>query len=726
MLNWLSIFGGKKNPTGDENSNGWVRPNSLPVADDIPEAIRDLQPMYHAVFRLAQKGKDVSEISIKYGLTEKSTHIILSTIQQRLGRSLLNESKPQNPALPLNPPQRPASPTIAPPLFVDRWNGSAYERLCFGRKSNVSFHRTLRVPEDGKDYPLPAGLGMLPIHRIEDYAETVPEKWLEDGGFFVPLYQREALFLEFEGDSNRPMISKVCVGEINAISGQAYSESLSAHKQDYVVIPSQKWLDGINNGNGIVRQFVAMPLGQGYTVEEQVTDEKKHEGFQLVVYDAVEGYFADPQMPVSKMVDIIVAACKRRFELKLERCNLFEKTIVSKVREGGYTCAGVAHLVGLDEKRTKEIYKRFLFSFLREVVKATQDHLGRNSDTGEIQAQVFEKLRSLGLREEIDPEPETPCEEDAGSDSILRSSPSPTHSPGVALYSSPTRPYSPEDEKEMGIAAGGSIEQQIHPDTYGVDSWDENRRRTIKIHIINSESYAEITGLPAPHSPVTADNYQKAGIPWFSSYDESVKTLGGAAAFKRIQGVDKIDQHRGIKPSEPRRSIEVGAHQIERIKTPTLEEVITDLRSKAHTDVDSEKWKSAILKIDYLFDLGVPPTSYDYSLRSLCNYHIGRCLEGIIDADFALAKNPTAHLALQSRARCRITLGDFPGGREDGEALASILGNESVGAEIMAEASYHMGDYEDAAASAQKACEFDPQNSRASEIAVLAKSGPAQ
>ena len=37
--------------------------------------------------------------------------------------------------------------------------------------------------------------------------------------------------------------------------------------QNYCALPKQLWLDGINCGDGYVRQFVAMPLGKGYTVE---------------------------------------------------------------------------------------------------------------------------------------------------------------------------------------------------------------------------------------------------------------------------------------------------------------------------------------------------------------------------------------------------------------------------------------------------------------------------
>ena len=172
-------------------------------------------------------------------------------------------------------------------------SADSHSQICFGRFAKISFHRTLRIPEDGKAYPLPAGFGTFPIHRVEDYPDTVPQQWLMEAGFFIPLYQKEALFLEFEGLSWHPNIAKVCVGRVNAITGKQYSEELSTINQDYVVIPAQKWLDGIASNDGTVRQFVAMPLGDGYTIESQITDEEKFGGFQVVVFDAVDGRFPD-------------------------------------------------------------------------------------------------------------------------------------------------------------------------------------------------------------------------------------------------------------------------------------------------------------------------------------------------------------------------------------------------------------------------------------------------
>jgi hypothetical protein len=51
-----------------------------------------------------------------------------------------------------------------------------------------------------------------------------------------------------------------------------------------MVSPEQPWLDGYCVEKGFIRQFVAMPLGAGYSAEEQITGSGEHGGIQIVVY----------------------------------------------------------------------------------------------------------------------------------------------------------------------------------------------------------------------------------------------------------------------------------------------------------------------------------------------------------------------------------------------------------------------------------------------------------
>ncbi|WP_151475691.1 hypothetical protein [Streptomyces albicerus] len=160
----------------------------------------------------------------------------------------------------------------------------------------VRFIRTLRLPETGT-HPLPPGLGEFPLRRVEDYPDTVPAEWLARGGVMLPVYLREAMWLSF-GGTTEPAALQVGVGKVCAISGKPWSPRLKRDPQNYVVLPRQPWLDGINSGKGTVRQFVAVPLGLGATVEGQVTGEEVWGGVQLQSFpldDAALGAWREEQ-----------------------------------------------------------------------------------------------------------------------------------------------------------------------------------------------------------------------------------------------------------------------------------------------------------------------------------------------------------------------------------------------------------------------------------------------
>ena len=166
-------------------------------------------------------------------------------------------------------------------------------RIRIGDRFAVSFQRTLRVPDDGREYPLPPGLGPFPVCAVQDYADRVPREWLGDGGAFVPLYQREALWLGFDAADWKPNAVQVHVGRVNAVTGGPWQEGLRQAPQNYLVCPEQPWLDGINVGDRFVRQFVAVPLGSGYSIEAQLTGADAFGGLQVTVFEPRPGRFPD-------------------------------------------------------------------------------------------------------------------------------------------------------------------------------------------------------------------------------------------------------------------------------------------------------------------------------------------------------------------------------------------------------------------------------------------------
>ncbi len=148
----------------------------------------------------------------------------------------------------------------------------------------IDFQRTLRIPDDGREHHLPPGLGRFPVRHVDDFRQSVPDEWIRRGGVLLPMYQAEALWLHFHSPRGYPMAVKVATGKINAVTGEAWDDGIHRDPQDYMAVPRQPWLDGYCVEEGAVRQFVAMPLGEGYSAEEQITGTAEHGGLQLVAY----------------------------------------------------------------------------------------------------------------------------------------------------------------------------------------------------------------------------------------------------------------------------------------------------------------------------------------------------------------------------------------------------------------------------------------------------------
>jgi hypothetical protein len=77
------------------------------------------------------------------------------------------------------------------------------------------------------------------------------------------------MWISFKCSPKRQFILRPFVGGVNGISGEAMVGDMTSlirrmnslsPKQDYLVLPEQKWLDGIATSPGRVKQFVATPM----------------------------------------------------------------------------------------------------------------------------------------------------------------------------------------------------------------------------------------------------------------------------------------------------------------------------------------------------------------------------------------------------------------------------------------------------------------------------------
>jgi hypothetical protein len=184
----------------------------------------------------------------------------------------------------------------------------------------IDFQRTLRIPDDDRVYHLPPGLGRFPLRHVDDFSDRVPASWMEHGGVMMPMYQSEALWLCFHGQHVRdryttyPFAIRVATGKIDAVTGKPWETGLTRRPQNYLVHPGQPWLDGYAVSKGMIRQFVAMPLGAGYTAEEQLTGKADHGGLQLQVFpmkrEVFERRFPEKSMLLEKRFELSMAPAR--------------------------------------------------------------------------------------------------------------------------------------------------------------------------------------------------------------------------------------------------------------------------------------------------------------------------------------------------------------------------------------------------------------------------------
>jgi hypothetical protein len=478
--------------------------------------------------------------------------------------------------------------------------GKNFSQINVGAYTKIEFCRTVRIPDDGKIYNLPSWMGSFPIYRASDYSNTVPQEWLKEASFFIPMYQKEAMFIKFTGTDWHPTAAKIYAGKINAITGDQYNERISATNQDYIVMPHQRWLDGFYSGDSIVRQFVAMPLGMGYTVEAQMTDEEIEGGIELLVCDAKDGRFPKINPEIRSIL------------IKIDKC-----------KQLGFP-------------------KGFLLTESERVIffRYTGEWLDIPSDT---------EHKDIHFQPAVD---------------------------------------------ALGLAAGGSIKQQIFEDIYGAHTWDESSFTKVKIHIVNIKTFVSITGEQAPESPITIEDYSSLGIPWYNYQDEAIKSIWGKSKLSKVLSVFQINNSRGIKTRD-----EYSPNFTENlvnIHVPMPTESLSLLRNSAQDHASLGKWNEALSDITSVIEIGIETSCNDYAFRSQCNYHIGQFIEGETDASLGLQIDENNRDLRMWRAYCRMATENHNGVIEDTESLINDKRTALIGCVIRASSALKNSNYQQA------------------------------
>lgn len=182
----------------------------------------------------------------------------------------------------------------------------------------LSFARTLRVPENGKTFGAPVLFAPMPLIPVSEHKLHLPSQIAQKGGLLLPMYQREAIALNLNtsmsasGRTARFAI-KVLAGTINVLNETVKNQPDLEKGQDYVIAPGQARLDGFVAARDLVNQFVGMSLGSGYTAEGQLTGKETFGGMQLIIAPRLRGSY-DPLFEVCMNNRILPAhACVAQF-----------------------------------------------------------------------------------------------------------------------------------------------------------------------------------------------------------------------------------------------------------------------------------------------------------------------------------------------------------------------------------------------------------------------------
>ncbi|KAI1112423.1 hypothetical protein F5Y14DRAFT_272517 [Nemania sp. NC0429] len=355
----------------------------------------------------------------------------------------------------------------------------------------IRFKRTIRVPDNAEQAAyLPPGLGDFSLFKVGDYATNLPLPMAtRRGGVFFPIYQREAMWIDFAAE--RPFMIKIYAGGVNVVSGKHGAGTAStprANGQDYVVVPGQRWLDGFAVAPGVVRQFVAMPMGAGYSVEAQLTGEEVVGGLLFEI---------TPSMPAKLnpgdfMLDVVkVDVAARTQETIRVPCSLTDT---------------------IDRVKNKiEELTELLQDEMRLLLSGKQLEDGRTLSDYDVKPnskiRLVKRLRGGGR---ID-----------SHEQLLKES--------------------------MGVAAGGKITQAIYKHTFDPTKWAKSPTITIPVHILTTALFRDATGRGAPPCPISVATYAEAGLPFF---DLPETPSGISGSFGQVKSVNALSVERGLAQGE--------------------------------------------------------------------------------------------------------------------------------------------------------------------------------
>lgn len=398
-------------------------------------------------------------------------------------------------------------------------------KLFFDRsKCEIKFNRTLRVPDDNKQYQLPPSLGVFELDNLGT-------------DIFLPMYQREAMWMNFSAPTK--VAVKIGLGSVNAISGEPWEDGvLKKEPQNYIVCPDQPWLDGVKikdfQGQNLVRQFVAAPLSSESLLEAQINKEKIEGGLKFEVFQLYDKNYQAYSPKFKKLVDIN----KTPIELGLK---LKDKVVfLKKLNRNVSNLITLENFGILDEDILNINITQSMGTVLVKLLTGQQCvcKIDKNTTTLDLKNQVNQFLKIPVVQQKL-----------IYAGKLLQDSNSLFHC-GIKNNSTIYLTHylwggggpnnnANNNERMMGIAAGGLILQKIYNDFEDFNNWNQKNYQKCSIYIVNNQQYKS----KMPATSITTSTYKSLGYPWFEIYDEHKDDIAsGFSNVKSIKDFKNIDK----------------------------------------------------------------------------------------------------------------------------------------------------------------------------------------
>ncbi|KAK2060316.1 hypothetical protein LY76DRAFT_510164 [Colletotrichum caudatum] len=428
--------------------------------------------------------------------------------------------------------------------------------------SSITFQRTLRLPEDRKLHGTSEFLGPFPLFSTDEHASRLPPAMNSKGGMFFPMFQREGLAISLSSEDDHARTRsheidpdrfavKVYAGSINCLSGRKASETDDEPRTNYIVCPRQRRLDGYQSADGSIRQFVAMPLGWGYSAEHQVTGHEFVGGIQLNIAsrlrDHVEFRSLDelwhfgralrrkstPEDLGFKVGDVLAMtdfdpAIKVLDDSKPNSTYCPEEPLLSPMDNNDHRASTIQDILQKTNRRAEEVGDSVRLRTVNPVLVHLKVFIdGRIEFEESLPCSPYLGLGSLAsqrlhcyhldcghcnkctMGSKYGICPEWAFQSEPSSSNSWRAWPA-QHCPLSSLPASYTLKNGQlrfDPDWQMALGAGARLLQQIHKSS-SHQCWDWRNSRFINVQILNAVAFQSVTGIP-PWTPVSLKDYRE-------------------------------------------------------------------------------------------------------------------------------------------------------------------------------------------------------------------------